>query len=908
MSSIFIQASKYVIMFLFLIYLFGAFYVFRYKNKSGAQKGIYILQKIILFSIHGLGFACLYLNSPSEKLIGFYLMQVGLMLALFLSFHIIFKKSNTLLLNNMCMLFAISFIELTRISFDKSFRQFIFLGVGVILMLLIPIFLQKGSVFRKYSVLYFVVGVLLLGLVILIGATDYGAKLVLSIGNISFQPSEFVKIIFVFFVASMLYRSFSKMRFLATCVLSAVFVLLLVVSKDLGGALLYYIAFLIMIYVATKRKIILFAGLGFMSLACVVGYYLFDHVRVRVYAWLDPLADIEKQGYQICQSLFGIGTGGWFGLGIGEGIPSKIPVVEKDFMISAISEEFGAVVAICVILLCFHCFILIMNVAMQMRDRFYKLVAVGLSVLYGMQVILTVGGAIKFIPSTGVTLPLVSYGGSSLLSTMIMFGIIQGLYMRKIHGGKQKVKKISTKTNKEFTLVLYMFLAVYIAMILYFIYFLGWKSKDFIHNDYNGLWTVFEDDVQRGDIITSDGYVIAETVINENQEEIRNYPFCGMFAHVTGYSQRGRTGLERQLNFSLLQSNASYWERIFAKDWDRKVEGNRGVTTIRYDVQSVAYEALGNYDGAVVVLEPSTGKILAMVSKPDYDPNRINADWNMIQDGTGLYNRVTQGQYTPGSVFKIFTSLAYIKSNSSTYEDYGFICEGIYTKEGKTVHCAGGVAHGFEDLQTSFVNSCNCSFANMVAEIDLDVYNQICDSLLFNQRLPIQWESSQSSFSLQEYDSNALKMDTAFGQGRTLVSPIHMAMIAGAVCNDGMVMYPTLVERIESYDGTFVEPTNIHAYKKILTDEEVDILSEFMRTPVTTGIYHELNTTEYTAYGKTGSAQTSDDLDLTNAWFVGYASKEGYEDIAIAVVVERSGSGTEYAIPIAKKIFQTYFE
>ena len=158
---------------------------------------------------------------------------------------------------------------------------------------------------------------------------------------------------------------------------------------------------------------------------------MFDHVRRRVFAWSNPWADIDNTGYQITQSLFAIGTGGWFGMGLSQGLPRKIPVVEKDFIFAAVSEEMGAIFAICVLLICLGCFLQFMMIATRMQAVFYKLIALGLGLEYIIQVFLTVGGVTKFIPSTGVTLPFVSYGGSSILSTFILFGIIQGLYILK---------------------------------------------------------------------------------------------------------------------------------------------------------------------------------------------------------------------------------------------------------------------------------------------------------------------------------------------------------------------------------------------------------------------------------------------------------------------------------------------
>ncbi len=931
MASIFIQACKYIIMFLFLGYVFEAFSVFRYGKQIEKQKKIYNIQKTLLFAIHGLGFLCLYIKNPTKELLGFYLLQVVLFGIIFLFYHFMYKRCSVLLLNNMVMLLAVSMIILTRISFDKAFRQFLFLAAGSVIMLILPLFLQKGSIFRKFGALYFVAGVSLLAAVVVVGATSYGAKLTISIAGFSFQPSEFVKIIYVFFIASMLYKEADIKRVFQTSCLAAVHVLLLVASKDLGSALLYFMAYLIMIYVASKEKRYLFAGAGGITVAGVLAYFLFSHVQTRVDVWLNPMADIDNKGYQICQSLFAIGTGSWFGLGIGEGLPSKIPVVEKDFVFSAISEEFGAIFAIGLILLCVSCFIMITNVAMQMKDRFYKLVAIGLAVLYATQVILTIGGAIKFIPSTGVTLPLVSYGGSSLLSTLFVFGIVQGLYMRKAAAQEKEQnnevkqeqeedkkdkksekkeiaekKKEYQKENRQFYVVNYIFLLIFFAMIAYFAYFLAFKSEDFINNEYNGLQTLFEDDVIKGEIVTSDGQIIAETIVDEAGNESRNYPYGKMFSHVTGYSKNVRTGLEKQLNFTLLRSHSFFLEQLVADFTDEKKIGDNVVTTIRYDLQEAAYNALGGYDGAVIVMEPETGKILAMVSKPTYNPNSIEADWEKLQEGSALYNRAMQGQYTPGSIFKILTTLAYMECHPEDYQNYQYECTGKITIDGKTIHCASNKSHGVVNLEDSFAQSCNASYVNMMQDIDEEVFAKICKANLFGQELPIAFESAVSSFSLSKTDENALKMDTAIGQGKTLVSPLHMVMLVSAIANDGVAMRPQMVERVENYNGIVVEETKAKEYAALFTQEQVAVLSQYMQSTVENGTASKLQSDAYNAYGKTGTAQTTSDLNQTNAWFVGYAERDG-KQLAIAVVVEDSGSGSAYAVPIAKKVFDLYF-
>ena len=217
--------------------------------------------------------------------------------------------------------------------------------------------------------------------------------------------------------------------------MASIHIIILVLSKDLGSALIFSVTYIMMLYVASRNFFYLLGGLAAGVGASVLGYSLFAHVRTRIIAWKDPFSVIENQGYQITQSLFAIGTGGWFGMGLYEGAPNKIPVVEADFIFSAISEELGCFFSLCLILICISCFVMFMNIAMQIRNRFYQLVALGLGIVYGFQVFLTIGGVIKFIPLTGVTLPLVSYGGTSVLTTFIMFAIIQGLYiMRKNEG------------------------------------------------------------------------------------------------------------------------------------------------------------------------------------------------------------------------------------------------------------------------------------------------------------------------------------------------------------------------------------------------------------------------------------------------------------------------------------------
>ncbi len=349
----------------------------------------------------------------------------------------------------MVFLLVIGYTMLTRLSYDKALKQFFISGVTLTICLVIPIIIDKLKHLKKFGWAYGVLGIVMLLSVFIWGVEQYGATNWIRVAGISIQPSEFVKIIFVFCIAGLLSKRKDFRYVVVVTVLAAIHVLILVFERDLGGALIYFVTYLVMLYIATKSPLYFFLGLGAGSVASFVAYKAFYHVKVRVMAWSNPWAYIDKEGYQVTQSLFAIGTGGWFGMGLTKGLPTSIPVVDSDFIFSAISEEMGGIFALCLILICISCFLMFINTAMKLEDEFYRIIAIGLSVMYIFQIFLSVGGVTKFIPSTGVTLPLISYGGSSMLSSLIMFHVMQGLYIlsQDRNDGSEKRRKLKKEKD-----------------------------------------------------------------------------------------------------------------------------------------------------------------------------------------------------------------------------------------------------------------------------------------------------------------------------------------------------------------------------------------------------------------------------------------------------------------------------
>ncbi len=443
--NLIVELIKYMMLLLIGVYTYYSFHVFRLKIKK-QQGRTYAVLTALLFLMHFFGFFSLFFQRPEPKLIYLYLGELALLILVLALYQYIYPKLSKPLLLNMQMLLVIGFIIQVRLSYDKAIRQAVIYAGSFLLCLVVPYIIQSWEAMKRYGWIYAGAGIVMLLIVQVIGITSNGATNWLNIAGITIQPSEFVKLLFVFGIASLLREGTSFRRVCLITSMAGITVIILVLQRDLGGALLFFITYIFMLYAATARPLYLLSGLLGGSLAAVVAYRLFNHVQVRVLAWKNPFAYIDREGYQITQSLFAIGTGGWFGMGLNRGLPTDIPVVDSDFIFSAISEELGGLFAICIILIFISCFIMFFNIALEQEDIFLRLLPIGFAVMFGFQVFLSIGGVIKFIPSTGVTLPLVSRGGSSALSVVIMFMILQGVYL----AGKNKPRDIKTAAATEF--------------------------------------------------------------------------------------------------------------------------------------------------------------------------------------------------------------------------------------------------------------------------------------------------------------------------------------------------------------------------------------------------------------------------------------------------------------------------
>lgn len=449
MVNLISTGSNYIIIIMGIIYAISCFTVFLPSSEKKQIKRM-DRQELFLFVFHLICYVVLFAKTLDTKLIFLYIAQLIFFRLLMFVYSRLYVDCSRILMNHTCFLLMIGFVMLTRLEFDLAVKQFVIAAVTSVVVLFIPHFMEKAVFLKKLRWLYGVLGILFLSSVFVIGTSQNGATNWISLGHgIALQPSEFVKILFVFFMAAMLTKTPDFKRLLITTVFAACHVMILVLEKDLGGALIYFVVYVFLCYVATGRAIYLFGGIGAGALAARVAYALFAHVRVRFVAWQDPWSVIEGSGYQIAQSLFAIAAGGWFGKGLTQGRPNDIPVIESDFIFSAITEEFGILFAICLILIYLGVFIHFLKIAMDVKGRFYKLLAYGFSICFIFQVFLTIGGVTKFIPSTGVTLPLISYGGSSVASTLIIFAVMQGIFIIAYKEDDEDERKQSNREKES---------------------------------------------------------------------------------------------------------------------------------------------------------------------------------------------------------------------------------------------------------------------------------------------------------------------------------------------------------------------------------------------------------------------------------------------------------------------------
>lgn len=426
-------------------------------------------------------------------------------------------------------------------------------------------------------------------------------------------------------------------------------------------------------------------------------------------------------------------------------------------------------------------------------------------------------------------------------------------------------------------------------------------------NAYNLRLRYEDQNLKRGDILDRNGVVLATSIKNSEDKYIREYPKGSLMAHVTGYSSKGKTGIEANKNFEMTNLTNEFSQRIKQIATDEELKGDSVVLTLDWELQELAGDLLGTAKGAIVALEPSTGKVLALQSYPNFNPNTLNEQWTDLNnnENSPLINRATQGLYPPGSTFKIISALT-IMRNMNSWEDARYICEGSAEYQDKIINCYKNTAHGNIGLLEAMEKSCNCYFAEMLTAIPKgnEKLEKAMNDSGINLIYSFELANSRNRINLDKNSSESLLVETSIGQGETAVTPLYMASLISGIANDGIMMKPYIVEKIIDYNN---ENTKIFVPKKlekIASFSEAESITEMLVAVVESGTGTQAKINGVSVAGKTGTAQNATEND--HSWFVAFAPAENPQ-IAVAVIVENIDNYGS-AVPIAKQIIQKALE
>lgn len=862
------------------------------------------------------------------------------------------------------IVFALSGIGITfvtRLEPDAAMGQLIFLFVGVALMVGTLAVVKNLDVVKRYKYVLGAAGIVLLVLPMFIGTEIYGSKLWIKIGSFTFQPGEFAKVFIVLFLAGYLAENrellsisnrtvlgikFPRLRLLYPLfIVWGICLLVVAFERDLGSALLFYTIFLIMLYVATGRVSYVLIGLVLLAVGALGMYQIMNHVRVRVAIWLNPFEDAQNMGFQIVQALYSMSDGGLFGVGIGKGLGGDtIPVVASDMIFAAMAEEMGLLGGAAVLLLFMLFAVRGLTTAARAKTDLAAFSAAGLTAAISFQAFTIVGGVTKLIPLTGVTLPFMSQGGSSLLASFVIVGLLlragdeatgraseltntstnlaqagyraeaRGSHMRRTLDTPESglLGRVALANRLTRTVILFTALfAVLIGNITYIQVFKASEYQDMPSNNHTITKARY---IKRGSIITSDGLTLAESIQQEDGTYVRSYPNGNLAAHVVGYysQQYGSSGVEATQDKTLTGSkDYSSWQNALNSLAGITEPGNSVKLTIDSRIQIAAQQALGSRTGAIVVLDPRTGAVLASASTPMYDNTNIQAAIEQANasggSDTSMFDRATQALYTPGSTFKTVTLAAALENGTASL-DSTYNSPGRMEIGGADVVSVNERGYGDITLDRAFAVSSNTVFGQVANQVGAERLVACAKAFGYGQSLGTDFSTAPSIMpdpsEMTEWELAWAGAGQPVGQGHTpgpQTTVMQNAVVAAAIANNGIAMNPHVVGQILAPDGTVIKTTRDRSLGQAVSSTTADLVKQAMLDVVQNGSGSAASIPGVKVAGKTGTAETNN--ATANSTFIGFAPYDT-PTLAISVVLEESNEDEATAAAVAGQVLR----
>lgn len=849
----------------------------------------------------------------------------------------------------------------TRLQPDASLGQVVFLFLGVALMVGTLAVVKNLEVVKRYKYVLGIAGIILLVLPMFIGTEIYGSKLWIKIGGFQFQPGEFAKVLIVLFLAGYLAENrellsisnrtvlgikFPRLRLLYPLfIVWGVCLLVVAFERDLGSALLFYTIFLIMLYVATGRVSYVIIGLALLAVGAFGMYQIMSHVQVRVAIWLDPFSDAQNLGYQIVQSLFSLADGGLAGVGIGKGMADIIPVVASDMIFAAIGEEMGLLGGSAVLLLFMLFAVRGLTTAARAKSDLAAFSAAGLTAAISFQAFTIVGGVTKLIPLTGVTLPFMSQGGSSLLASFVIVALLLRAgdeatgrsteiantstdlatagYRTTVRGSHMRRPALDTPESgllgrvalaNRLTRTVFLFTALFAVLIGNITYIQVIKASEYQDMPSNNHTINKARFIKRGSIITADGLTLAESIQQADGTYARSYPNGNLAAHVVGYysQQYGTMGIENTQNDTLTGSkDYSSWQNALNSLAGISEPGNSVQLTIDSRIQRAAEQALAGRVGAIVALDPRSGAVLAWASAPTFDNTNIQAAIEAANASggtdTSMYDRATLALYTPGSTFKVLTLASALENGLATL-DTTYDSPGRMEIGGADVVSIGERGHGKISLAKAFALSSNTVFGQVADGLGAEKLVATARAFGYGQQLGLDFTTAASVMpnpeEMTEWELAWAGAGQPVGQGHTpgpQATVMQNALMAATIANNGIAMNPYVVSQILAPDGTVLKTTRGHSLGQAVGSGTAEQVKQAMLDVVQNGTGSAAAIAGVKVAGKTGTAETNN--ANANSTFVGFAPYDT-PTVAIAVVIEQNAKGEESAAAVGGQVLR----
>lgn len=849
----------------------------------------------------------------------------------------------------------------TRLQPDASLGQVIFLFLGVALMVGTLAVVKNLEVIKRYKYVLGIAGIILLVLPMFIGTEIYGSKLWIKIGGFQFQPGEFAKVLIVLFLAGYLAENrellsisnrtvlgikFPRLRLLYPLfIVWGVCLLVVAFERDLGSALLFYTIFLIMLYVATGRVSYVIIGLALLAVGAFGMYQIMNHVQVRVAIWLDPFSDAQNLGYQIVQSLFSLADGGLAGVGIGKGMADIIPVAASDMIFAAIGEEMGLLGGSAVLLLFMLFAVRGLTTAARAKSDLAAFSAAGLTAAISFQAFTIVGGVTKLIPLTGVTLPFMSQGGSSLLASFVIVALLLRAgdeatgrsteiantstdlatagYRTTVRGSHMRRPALDTPESgllgrvalaNRLTRTVFLFTALFAVLIGNITYIQVIKASEYQDMPSNNHTINKARFIKRGSIITADGLTLAESIQQADGTYARSYPNGNLAAHVVGYysQQYGTMGIENTQNDTLTGSkDYSSWQNALNSLAGISEPGNSVQLTIDSRIQRAAEQALAGRVGAIVALDPRSGAVLAWASAPTFDNTNIQATIEAANASggtdTSMYDRATLALYTPGSTFKVLTLASALENGLATL-DTTYDSPGRMEIGGADVVSIGERGHGKISLAKAFALSSNTVFGQVADGLGAEKLVATARAFGYGQQLGLDFTTAASVMpnpeEMTEWELAWAGAGQPVGQGHTpgpQATVMQNALMAATIANNGIAMNPYVVSQILAPDGTVLKTTRGHSLGQAVGSGTAEQVKQAMLDVVQNGTGSAAAIAGVKVAGKTGTAETNN--ANANSTFVGFAPYDT-PTVAIAVVIEQNAKGEESAAAVGGQVLR----